>query len=101
MSNGKWDMRACCARVELTIPGALTLKDRRSVVKSIIERLRGRFNLSVSDLDSGQNGADRAVIGMAAVTNSASLASETIGKAIEFIEGDGRAELGSVEVTEL
>ena len=70
MDNSKWQLRACTARVELEITGALTLKDRRSVVKSLIERLKGRFNLSVADLDSGDGGANRAVIGISAVSNS-------------------------------
>jgi uncharacterized protein len=94
-------MHTCCARIELTIPGALTLKDRRAVVKSLIERLKGRYNLSISDLDSGEGGANRAVIGIAAVCNSPSLAAEIIHKAVEFIESDGRAELGQVEIAEL
>lgn len=33
----------------LSIPGATSLKARRSVVKSLKDRLRGRFNVAVSE----------------------------------------------------
>jgi uncharacterized protein YlxP (DUF503 family) len=101
MGKGTSELRVCAARIELSIPGAFTLKDRRAVVKSLVERLKGKFNLSVSDLDGGENGAAKAALGIAAATNSASLASETVQKAIEFIASDGRAELGQVDIDEL
>lgn len=90
----------CSARVEVSIAGALTLKDRRSVVKSLMERLGSRFNLSVSDLDGGEGGAGRAVLGIAAVSNSASHARQSVHKAVDFIAQDGRAEVGFVEILE-
>lgn len=94
-------LHVCAARVELAIPGALTLKDRRAVIKSLAERLKGRFNLSVSDLDGGELGACRAVLGLAAASNGMGMAREAVMKAVEFVAGDGRAEMGDVEVTEL
>jgi uncharacterized protein YlxP (DUF503 family) len=100
---GKEDFRlyACAARVELTIPGAVTLKDRRAVVKSILERIRSRFNVSAADLDGGERGASRAVLGIAAASNSREHAGETIQKVVEFIAGDGRAEMGNVDIYEI
>lgn len=95
---GAAELRACCARVTLIIPGALTLKDRRSVTKSIVERLKGRFNLSVADLDGGGNGAGTAILGMAAVSSASAHAEKTIGKAVEWIESDGRTEVTQVEI---
>lgn len=94
-------IHAVTARVELSISGALTLKDRRAVVKSLIERLKGRFNLSVADLDGGETGAARAVIGVATVSNSPSQANEMAQKAVGFIAEDGRADVMAVEYGEL
>ena len=37
-------------RVDLLIPGASSLKDRRSVVRSLLEQCRRRFNLSAAEL---------------------------------------------------
>lgn len=101
MANRDVRLYVCAARVELSISGALTLKDRRAVVKSLVERLCARFNLSVSDLDGGGGGAAWAVLGMAATSNSASLANEAIHKAVEFILEDGRAEVEEIEISEM
>jgi uncharacterized protein YlxP (DUF503 family) len=51
------------ALVTVSIPGALSLKDRRQVVRSLTERLRRRFNAAVADLgpDGIWNRADVAV----------------------------------------
>jgi uncharacterized protein len=101
LGTEKARLHAYCAKIGFSIPGALTLKDRRAVVKSIIERLKNRFNLSVSDLDGGSSGAGRAVIGIAAVSNNRELSRDIINKAIDFIAGDGRVELGEVEIAEI
>jgi len=37
--------------VELYIPEAHTLKEKRSVVKSVVSRTRDRFNVSVAEVD--------------------------------------------------
>jgi len=46
-------MDAAVFEVVFTIPGAQSLKDKRMVVKSIKERCRNRFNVSV--VESGDN----------------------------------------------
>lgn len=47
--------------IELTIPGARSLKDKRRAVRSLKERLRARFNASVSEV-AYQDKWQRAVI---------------------------------------
>jgi hypothetical protein len=37
--------------LELNIPGAASLKDKRQIVKSVIARLRNEFNVSVAEVD--------------------------------------------------
>jgi len=37
--------------LELNIPAATSLKDKRQVVKSVIARLRNEFNVSVAEVD--------------------------------------------------
>jgi uncharacterized protein len=101
VSGEKGKLCACCARIELQIPGALTLKDRRAVIRSIIERLKSRFNVSVADLDAGARGADLAAIGIAAVSNKQEHAAKIIRQALDFIEDDGRVECGGTSITEM
>jgi len=55
--------------LELTIEHAASLKDRRQVVRSVKERLRAGFNVSVSEMDDGALW-NRATLGVAAISNS-------------------------------
>lgn len=54
---------------ELEIPHAQSLKDRRQAVRSIKDKLRHGFNVSVAELDEGLVW-NRATIGLATISNS-------------------------------
>lgn len=56
--------------VELSIPHAQSLKDRRQVVRSIKDKLRHGFNVSVAELDDASLW-NRATLGIAALSGSA------------------------------
>ena len=55
--------------LELSIPHAQSLKDRRQVVRSLKDKLRHGFNVSVAELDDA-NLWNRATLGIAAISNS-------------------------------
>jgi uncharacterized protein YlxP (DUF503 family) len=57
-------------RVRLLIRESRSLKDKRQVVRSIKERLRNRYNVSVSEIEA-QDHRQLAVFGMAMVCNEA------------------------------
>jgi uncharacterized protein YlxP (DUF503 family) len=55
--------------LELHIEAAQSLKDRRQVVRSLKDRLRASFNVSVAELDA--TGLwNRATLGVVAISNS-------------------------------
>ena len=55
--------------LELSIEAAQSLKDKRQVVRSIKDRLRAQFNVSVAELDA--NGLwNRATLGVVSVSDS-------------------------------
>ena len=54
--------------VDIHIPDAATLKDKRSVVKSLIERLANRHNVSVAEIEQLDN-PTRATLAIAHVAN--------------------------------
>jgi len=56
---------------EIEIPHAQSLKDRRQAVRSIKDKLRHSFNVSVTELDEGLVW-NRATIGLAAISASTS-----------------------------
>jgi uncharacterized protein YlxP (DUF503 family) len=37
--------------IHIHLPGALSLKDKRQVLRSLKDRLRGQFNVSVAEVD--------------------------------------------------
>ena len=55
--------------LELHIEAAQSLKDKRQVVRSLKDRLRAAFNVSVAELDSSGLW-NRATIGVVSVSNS-------------------------------
>ena len=57
--------------LELAIEHAHSLKDRRQVVRSLKDKLRHGFNISIAELDESLV-YNRATLGVAAISNSAS-----------------------------
>ena len=55
--------------LELSIEAAQSLKDKRQVLRSLKDRLRSSFNVSVAELNSS-NVWNRATVGVAAISNS-------------------------------
>jgi uncharacterized protein len=56
--------------IEIYIPGLTSLKDKRSVVKPLLARLRKDFNVSVAEVED-QDQLGHAVLAVAAVSPSA------------------------------
>jgi uncharacterized protein YlxP (DUF503 family) len=55
--------------LEIQLPYAHSLKDKRSVVQSLRNRLRARFNVAVAELDH-QDVWQRATLGVTSISNS-------------------------------
>jgi hypothetical protein len=85
------------ARVRLHVHGSQSLKQKRGVVRSIIQRVRNRFNLSVAEV-GGQDTWQVAVLGLAIVANEAGTARRRLEQAVDFIEGLHLAEVLEQEI---
>jgi len=82
--------------VELSIPAADSLKDKRQVVKSLIEGIRHKFNVSAAEVD--QNDIWRcATLGFATVSNERKLVGETLDKVVREIDHELRCEVTHCE----
>ncbi len=73
------------ARVELHVHGSQSLKQKRGVVKSILQRTRNRFNVSAAEV-GGQDTWQIAVLGLTTVANEGLAVRRRLEKAIDFIE---------------
>ena len=71
--------------VELWIPESQSLKDKRQVLHSLKDRLRGKFNLSVAEVD-GLDLWQKAVLGMACVANDGSHVEQVLEQALNVMK---------------
>ncbi|MBN2183249.1 MAG: DUF503 domain-containing protein [Sedimentisphaerales bacterium] len=80
----------------LSLPGVASLKGKRSIVKSLIGRLKSRFNISIAEVDL-QDNKTAAVIGISVVCNEARFVDRQFDSIINFMRNDGRFILGQIE----
>lgn len=85
------------AVVELHVHGSHSLKEKRGVVRSVVQRLRNEFSLSVSEV-GGQDTWQRAVIGLATVGIDADRVRAVLERAVRFVDGLGLAEVVGSDV---
>lgn len=79
-------------RCECFIYDANSLKEKRSVLKSIITRLKGHFNIAVSEIDEHDRW-QKAVIGIVTIATTQKRAEQELQKAISMIDQDSQLEL--------
>jgi len=73
-------------RVTLRLPENASLKGKRQVVKSLIARIRNRYNVSISEIDDLES-SQLATLGISYVSNNGGHAEEVIEKVVGFIRG--------------
>lgn len=79
-------------RIELFIPESGSLKTKRYAIKSIKDRLRNRFNISVAEVGNGDKW-QRASLGVAAVSNEPKHMESILGNVMNLVYGDNRVEV--------
>ena len=84
------------ARICIHLQGVMTLKDKRRIVKSVIGRLKSRFNVSAAEVDRLDN-KRMAVIGIAVVSNDRTFTISQLETVKNFIYNDGRFYVGDVK----
>ncbi|MFC1529015.1 DUF503 domain-containing protein [Candidatus Latescibacterota bacterium] len=78
--------------IELFIPESGSLKTKRFAIKSIKERLRSRFNVSVAEIDNADKW-QRASLGVAAISNESKHLESIFGNVMNLVYGDRRVEV--------
>ena len=63
--------------LEIHIPDARSLKDKRQVLRSLKDRLRGQFNVAVAELDH-QELWQRALVGVVSISSDAQHLEESV-----------------------
>ncbi|MEZ6194402.1 MAG: DUF503 domain-containing protein [Planctomycetota bacterium] len=75
-------------QLELSIPWADCLKDKRRAIKGLKERLHRRFNVSAAEVGDPDIWRT-AVLGIAAVANDAQFLQSVCQKVVNFVEENG------------
>lgn len=79
-------------RIEIHIPAAGSLKDKRSVVHGLKERIRARVHAAVAEVDH-QDLWQRAALGVAVVSGENHQVTEQLDAVRRLVEGAPGAEL--------
>jgi uncharacterized protein YlxP (DUF503 family) len=77
-------MNVGVARVSLRIPENMDLKGKRRVLKSIIGRVRSRFDVAVAEVDENDSW-QLATIGVCTISNNKRHSNEVLSKVVDFI----------------
>ena len=79
-------------KVYLSADWVTSLKEKRTICKSLIERAKHKFNISIAEIER-MDSHKHIVIGFVCVTNDARLADTVIQNVIHFIESNTDAQL--------
>jgi len=83
LMEGMMNIGAC--RVRLRLPENESLKGKRQISKSIIERVKNRYNVSIAEVDN-QDLWQLVTLGITCVSTSAPHANEVLSKVVDFIQ---------------
>ena len=71
-------------KVELSLTGVNSLKEKRRILKSLIAGLKNKFNISIAEIDDNDV-LRKTTIGAAIVSNKSSFGNQVIAKMIDEI----------------
>lgn len=89
-------MYTLSAKLTFYIPHAVSLKDKRQVSRSTIAKVRQKFNVSISEVDT-QDVHRTLTIGIAVVSGEMAHAQNSLDEIIRFMENNPESELTGVE----
>jgi uncharacterized protein YlxP (DUF503 family) len=83
--------------VTIDIPGSQSLKDKRQVVRSVLETIRSKFNVSAAEIGELELW-QRATLAFVAVSNEAAFADKVLAKVADTIESEPRCAVLATEL---
>lgn len=83
-------------RVEVHYPESGSLKSKRSVLKSLTDRLRKKFNVSLAEVEF-QDLWQRSVLAVVTVNTDRKHADSTLSKVLDLIEREGDLQVTGVQ----
>ena len=87
------------AKLTFYIPQSTSLKDKRQIRRSLIEKTRHKFNVAIAEIDT-QDVHQTLTIGIAVVSGEAAHRQNAVDEIIRFMEAHADAELTTTEIFE-
>ena len=84
-------------QLELSIPDAMSLKDKRQAIKSIKDRLASGHNVSVAEVGALDEHR-RAILGIAMVSNDARYVESGLSKLVDFVKRNRQVSLVDYQI---
>ncbi|SIQ60966.1 DUF503 domain-containing protein [Halanaerobium kushneri] len=91
-------MLIASCEIKLYLPGAANLKDKRRIIKSLLQKSKNKFNLSAAEVDA-QDYIQTAVLGVALVGSDYQYLQSVMDKYLDFVESFPEFLLTDFEVT--
>lgn len=82
--------------LELLLAGADSLKDKRKVLKSLLERLKHRFNISAAEVGRQDNWR-YSTVGISAVSGEMAHMQKILDSVVRFVESHNGVEVVGME----
>jgi uncharacterized protein YlxP (DUF503 family) len=86
-------------QINLLIPGAQSLKDKRQVLRSLITRLRQKFNISIAET-AFQDEWQHAELGIAYLSNQMAVLESIQQELLKLIEREYPVEMTGIEIND-
>ncbi|MFN2363995.1 MAG: DUF503 domain-containing protein [Halarsenatibacteraceae bacterium] len=83
-------------RLDLYLPGVNSLKEKRRLIKSLLDKINNKFNVSIAEIDN-QDMWQRSVIGIVSVSNSRKPIERIFTSLIELVDQKSGIELMQTE----
>ncbi len=77
--------------LDFLVPECSSLKQKRSIVKSLVSKIRNNFNASVSEI--ANNKWQRAKVGVSIVSNDSRFLDSQLRRVVNFVETVGTVEI--------
>ncbi len=86
--------------VQIFLPHSHSLKEKRKIIKSVVEKVRSRFNVSIAEIEYHDKW-QRCTLGLVIIANNSGRVEQSLEGVFQFIEDRllGSGEIISKEIT--
>jgi uncharacterized protein YlxP (DUF503 family) len=84
-------------QIELLFHENFSLKGKRQILRSIIQRARKRFNISIAEVE-GHDLWQKGILGVVAVGNDRKVVNSIMDQVLNFIEGTQLADVADSQI---